>query len=323
MSTPRTALVVGARGGIGGAVARSLLRHGWRVRGLARRPAGDVPGMEWIAGDAMDRAAVVRAAQGVQAVIHAVNPPGYRNWGTLVLPMLDNSMAAALAAGARLVLPGTVYNFGPDAFADPGEDAPQRPLTRKGAIRVEMERRLRDAVPAGLRSLVVRAGDYFGPGAASNWFAQGLVGGRRPVRGLTDPGRPGVGHQWAYLPDVAETIARLLAREDDLDPAARFHLAGHWDADGTEMIAAIRRALGRPSLPVRRFPWWLVSVARPFVPFCREMHEMRYLWRMPLRLTNGKLVRFLGDEPHTPLDVAVAAALGDLKQPLPEQGLCP
>jgi hypothetical protein len=45
-----------------------------------------------------------------------VNPPGYRNWGELVLPMLDNTTAAARSNGARIVLPGTIYNFGPDAF---------------------------------------------------------------------------------------------------------------------------------------------------------------------------------------------------------------
>ena len=82
--------------------------------------------------------------------MHAVNPPGYRNWGTLVLPMLANSIAAARAAGARILLPGTVYNYGPDAWPLLREDAPQHPETRKGAIRVEMERRLEAAAAGGV-----------------------------------------------------------------------------------------------------------------------------------------------------------------------------
>ena len=56
------------------------------------------------------------APQGRSLIVHAVNPPGYRNWATQVLPMIDNTIAAAKAVGARIVLPGTVYNFGPDAF---------------------------------------------------------------------------------------------------------------------------------------------------------------------------------------------------------------
>jgi hypothetical protein len=75
-------------------------------------------------------------------IVHAVNPPGYRNWGQWVLPMLESSISAACASGARILLPGTLYNYGPDAFPVLHEDSPQNPLTRKGKIRAEMERRL-------------------------------------------------------------------------------------------------------------------------------------------------------------------------------------
>ena len=49
---------------------------------------------------------VVAAAAGVSVVVHAANPPGYRNWKGLPLPMLESTIAAAKAAGARIVLPG-------------------------------------------------------------------------------------------------------------------------------------------------------------------------------------------------------------------------
>ncbi len=40
---------------------------------------------------------VVAAAKGVDVIVHAVNPPGYRKWSEVVLPMLDNTIAAAAA----------------------------------------------------------------------------------------------------------------------------------------------------------------------------------------------------------------------------------
>ncbi|MBV8682096.1 MAG: hypothetical protein JO111_04425, partial [Caulobacteraceae bacterium] len=49
----------------------------------------------------------------------------------------------------------------------------------------------------------------------------------------------------------------------------------------------------------------------------RELMEMRYLWRAPITLANGKLVRFLGEEPHTPLDVSLRETLGELTAPAP------
>lgn len=306
----KVALVLGATGGIGGEVARGLRRRGWQVRALHRkadRMAGR-DGLDWVAGDAMVPGSVAAAAAGAELIVHAVNPPGYRNWGELVLPMLDSSIAAARASGARILLPGTVYNYGPDAGLVLDETAPQHPVTRKGAIRAEMERRL---AGSGLPVLVLRAGDFFGPRAGNNWFAQGLVKPGRPVAAIANPGAAGVGHQWAYLPDVAETMLRLV----ETVPATgfqTFHMAGQWDATGREMAEAIRTALGRPDLPVRRFPWRLVRLAAPVVPLFRELVEMRYLWQQPLRLTNAKLEAAIGPEPRTPLVAAVRDTLAGL-----------
>ena len=104
--------------------------------------------------------------------------------------------------------------------------------------RKEMERRLRAAASPDCKVLIVRAGDFFGPSAANNWFSQGLVKPGQLVSTITYPGGPGIGHQWAYLPDVAETIVRLTERSDGLEDFAVLHMQGHWDADDTEMIIA-------------------------------------------------------------------------------------
>jgi nucleoside-diphosphate-sugar epimerase len=315
----RIALIVGATGGIGGESARALLGTGWHVRALhrdaaraARQFAGLGP-VEWVQGDALKPSEVVAAATGAQVIVHAANPPGYRNWKGLALPMLESSIAAAQAAGARLVLPGTVYNFGPAAGPLVSESTAQEPRTRKGAIRVAMEERLKHAARAGVRVLVLRAGDFFGPGASQNsWFSQGLVKPGRPLRSVTYPGQREVGHAWAYLPDLARTLARLLERESELQPFEVFHFGGHWFARGVELAEATRRVAGVPRAPIRRFPWFLIYLLAPFVETFREMLEMRYLWSTPMQLDNRKLVAFLGEEPHTPLDTALRETLSGL-----------
>jgi nucleoside-diphosphate-sugar epimerase len=315
MVSKGTVLVLGATGGIGGEVARQLLDAGWDTRALQRRAARPVEqrnGITWIRGDAMNRDDVMAAANGCSVIVHAVNPPGYRRWSELVLPMLDNTIAAACSVGATIVLPGTIYNFGPDAFPALTEESPQHPVTRKGAIRVEMERRLLAASYNGARVLIVRAGDFFGPQAANNWFSQGLVKPRKPVTAVSYPGSPAVGHQWSYLPDVARTMIELLARRDSLEAFSAFHMAGHWDADGLQMVKSIQRVVARRVGKEPRtsaFPWWLISLASPLVTTFREMREMRYLWREPLRMDNARLIAVLGREPHTSLDQAVEATL--------------
>ncbi|MBU6961351.1 NAD(P)H-binding protein [Pseudomonas sp. CVAP len=308
-------LVLGATGGIGGEVARQLKDAGWEVCALTRhleKAVDQQADITWLRGDALNRQEVIEAAKGCSVIVHAVNPPGYRRWPELVLPMLDNTIAAAVVEGATIVLPGTVYNFGPDAFPVLHESSPQQPLTRKGAIRVEMEQRLRKAADNGARALIVRAGDFFGPRAGSNWFSLGLIKPGRPVKAVSYPGEQGVAHQWAYLPDVARTMVELLERRTALQVFERFHMAGHLDTDGTRMSRAIQRVVYRHTgmePRVTAFPWWLLTLASPFVVTFREMLEMRYLWRTPVQMDNARLIEVLGREPHTPLDEAVEAAL--------------
>jgi nucleoside-diphosphate-sugar epimerase len=317
-SAPRTALVIGATGSFGLHAAEALIKHGWRVRALARDPAasaarvGQRTPIEWVKGDALDQGSVVAAARGVQLVVHAANPPRYRNWKGTVLPMADNALAAATAAGARLVMPGSVYNFAPDGGERIGEDAPQAPVTRKGAIRVELERRLRRATEQGAKVLVLRAGDFFGPAApnsALGWLTQ-TSGGR--VTSVFAPGPADVGHDFAYMPDLGETLARLLDAEDRLADFEMFHFRGHWLARSAELGESIRRVTGRPKLPIHGFPWAVLWLAAPFNETFRELLEMRYLWQKPIGLDDAKLVRFLGEVPYTPLDTAMRATLADM-----------
>jgi nucleoside-diphosphate-sugar epimerase len=305
----KLALIVGVTGGVGSEVAKALLAHGWSVRGLVREPGQakrrfpELAAIEWYAGDALNAADVLNAARDAAVIFHGANPPRYRNWRGLAIPMLANAIAAAQAVEARLILPGNLYNFGAGTPAHLREDTPQRPSTRKGRIRVEMEGML-----GPVRSLVIRAGDFFGPHAPGSWLSNGMVTPGRELTAITDLGTEGVGHSWAYLPDLAEAIARLADIEQQLAAHEVVHFRGHWLTDGGEMITAIRRAVGR-QLPIKRFPWWLLGVSSPFVALSREVSEMRYLWQRPFALDNTKLVSLIGEEPHTPLDEAVKTTL--------------
>jgi nucleoside-diphosphate-sugar epimerase len=255
----------------------------------------------------MNQGDVVEAARGTEVIVHAANPPNYRNWRGLALPMLDNTIAAAKAHNARIVLPANIYNFGKGSATRVRENAPQVPTSRKGQVRVEMELKLQKASVYGVRSLVVRAGDFFGPGAANSWLTRGMV--RAGSRRVFYPGPRDIGHTWAYLPDLAETIARLVEAERPMSAYEVFHFHGHWFERGVEMAEQVCRLKGLNARAIKSFPWWAVRLGAPFVNVLREMLEMRYLWEVPLELDNAKLLEYLGTEPHTPIETALAAAL--------------
>lgn len=250
----------------------------------------------------MVEADVVAAAHGCVIVVHGANPPGYKNWAGLQMPMIRSTIAAAQATGARILFPGTVYNYGPDAFPRIDERSPQTPRSRKGAIRVRMEQALREA---GVPVLIVRCGDFFGPRPGNNWLSQGIVRAGRPITSVMAPGPMDVAHAWAYLPDVAETFVRLL--DTDLGDFEVVQMKGH-EITGLELVAGLEAAAGR-RLKVNRLPWLALMLAAPFNGSLREMLEMRYLWDEPVLLDDTALVARLGAEPRTPLVEALRAAL--------------
>lgn len=310
-----TVLMLGANGTIGACLTREFIARGWRVRALVRDAGAAAAAwpasspVEWFQGDAMDRPAVVEAAAGCDTIVHAVSPPTYAGWDRVVLPMISNTIVAARAVGgARIVLPGTIYNFDPARTPLIGDHSPQRPRTAKGSIRVELERRL-EAASAETPVLIVRAGDYLGD-ARSSWFTSSFIRPERLVTRVVNPGRA-VGHSWAYLPDLARAMAMLLEIPDRLKPFERLQFAGLWDEDGAGITRAIRAAVGR-HVPEWGFPWWMMTALSPLNAFAREVREIEPYWRHPVRLDNTRLVSLLGSEPHTPMAEAVARTLWEL-----------
>jgi nucleoside-diphosphate-sugar epimerase len=301
-------LVLGGAGRLGHAAALAFRAAGWQVASLARgsSAAGAAPGTEIIEVDARDRAAVVEAAEGADVVLHALNTP-YADWPTHALAFADTAIAAARRSGAALVFPGNVYNCGPGMPPRLDEATPMRPTSRKGMIREAVEARLREATD--LRCIVLRAGDFFGGTVAGSWLDRIVIRDIGSGR-ITWPGPLDVVHEWAYLPDVAQAVVRLVEARERLAPFAQFGFAGH-AVTGREFAAAISRACGR-GFQVGTMPWWLLRPLGLVVPVFRELSEIAYLWTTPHMIDGTQLTATIGELPHTPLDQAVAASLAAL-----------
>jgi len=304
-----TALVIGISGGFGAHVAEALLNHGWRVRALLRDPAR-LPArlrgrVETVQGDAGDSQSVEAAAHDVAVLVYGVNVP-YPRWEAEALTLLEPSARVAERHGLRLVFPANVYVLDPDRGPLFDEDAPPRPVSRLGEIRAAMEARLARAVDHGARVLMVRAGDFIGRDTPSSWFGMIVRRGRWGYS-VRYPGPPEPIHSWAYLPDLAETVGRLLDEPDTLEALARFHFAGH-RVSAVELVAALGEATGEP-VRLTAMPWLPLRLAAPVVALFRALLSLRYLWQRRMDLDDTRLRARLGERvPHTPL-VAVMAAM--------------
>ena len=313
-----TALVLGARGRFGEAAVRAFSQAGWNVVAQARRGAPDAAtsGVTWLQGDVQDTAALAAAAGAAQVVVHALNP-AYTAWATQAVPLLDASLRVARTLGARLMMPGNVYNFGTAMPAVVHEGTPQQADSRKGRIRVVMEQRLAQAARAGsVQSVVVRAGEFFGSGRGS-WFDRALVKDIHRGR-MTYPGAQDVRIAWAYVPDLAQAFVRVADRGLDdgaLAPFEALHFSGHslsasdWIGQLAPLAHQERWIADDEDIRCGALPWRLIRLGASVVPMWRELVEMQYLWNTPHALSGERLVQLIGAEPRTPLSLAACQAL--------------
>lgn len=168
-------LVTGATGLVGNNVARRLLELGTAVRVLARDSCDPRPleglDLEIVRGDVRDAAAVRRACEGAEAVIHAaglihigwtrleaaraINVEGTRNVAT-----------AAREAGARLVHVSSVDTLGLGTLAQPADE--ETPPTGKipctyVVTKTEADEVVKQALAGGLEALIVHPCFMLGP----------------------------------------------------------------------------------------------------------------------------------------------------------------
>jgi nucleoside-diphosphate-sugar epimerase len=294
-------VVLGA-GQVGPLVAAQLLARGHRVR-VARRTVAPtrVPGVESVAIDVRDPAAVARAAEGASVVYHCVNAL-YDQWPEMLLPMTRGIVDGTARAGARLVALDNLYMYGKTAHMN--EATPPEPVSKKGALRVEAAAYMLGADARGdLPVAIGRAADFFGPQAPLSVLGEHFM--RRVVRGKSAQfwGDVDQLHSYSYTPDVAAGLVAL--------GEAREH--GVWmlpvqPAETTRaVVARFAAALGR-EIRTTRIPTWLLRVAGAVWPIGRELAEMAYQWEQPFVLDDGRFRARFGQGP-TAWDDAVAATV--------------
>ncbi len=106
-------VVLGAGGGIGGALVRTLVDHGIPVRAVSRTGDVAVPvGVERAAADVRDAARLEDVLAGAGVVYHAAQPR-YSRWAAEFPAMTAAIADATTRSAAKLVLADNLYMYGP------------------------------------------------------------------------------------------------------------------------------------------------------------------------------------------------------------------
>ncbi|MDA8586812.1 epimerase [Rhodobacteraceae bacterium] len=283
-----TVLILGATGRFGRHATEAFWNAGWQVRTFDRRTDD-----------------LMQAARGVNVIVNAWNPP-YTAWKRDVPKLTRQVIDAARISDATVIIPGNIYGYGKGAPPIFSADTPQQATNPLALIRIEMEAAYRDA---GVKTIVLRAGDYIDTEASGNWFDM-IITAKLAKGIVVAPGAMDVTHAWAYLPDVARAAVDLAERREALAHFDEVLYPGFTLSlrDVTDLLAAVT---GR-ELTLKPMNWLPLWLAQPVWPLAAKILEMRYLWSMPHQLDGTKFNKVLANFQATEPSVAIAQAIRHL-----------
>lgn len=292
-------------GPVGRATVDLLHARGTPVRVAQRSRPADLPiGVGFTRCDVLDAASVRDAVAGAAQVAVAIGfdytgTVWSRDWPVAMRNLLD----ACAAAGARMVFLDNLYMYGPQT----GPLVETMALSadgRKPAARAAITRMWLDDERVKVAAL--RAPDFYGPGVLLSHIGEtGLaaIARGKAAMFLFNPDQP---HDYAYVPDIGRAMVSLLDA-DDADFDQPWHMPCAPTLSTRRILALGARHAG-VGLKLTTVPQMLLPLIARFVPFVRELHEMRFQWDRPYHVDAAKWrARFWSDV--TPFEQGVAATM--------------
>ncbi|WP_194860563.1 NAD-dependent epimerase/dehydratase family protein [Dietzia sp. SYD-A1] len=295
-STDELHVIVGA-GPVGSALAARLAATGHRIR-LATRSGRSTatPGVDAVAVDASDSAALSAQAAGAAVLYNCANPGPYPVWEEKWPPLAASLLRTAEETGAVLVTASNLYGYG--VVHEPmTRHTPLDPVDHKGALRARMWEDALAAHRAGrVRTAEARSSDYIGPSVPAE---SGLIAryGRATLAGKTavvfaDPDHP---HTWTAIDDVAATL-EALGRDEGAWGSA-WIVPSNAPRTVREVLNDLAEAAGAAPPRVRRVPRPVLRAGGMVVPLLREVNGVLYQFDGPFVADGSETTSTFGVSP--------------------------
>ncbi|WP_246476431.1 NAD(P)H-binding protein [Salicibibacter cibi] len=306
------ALVLGATGGMGHAIIKELTERNIEATAFARSHAklekmfSRHSTVTIHPGDIFTSNDIHAAADGVDLIFHAINIP-YADWEYRLPTMNQNIIAAAKNHSAKLAVADNIYAYGRGDSDKTKETTPKHPHTKKGKIRLQMERLFKESeVPY----LIAHFPDYYGPHAENaplNYTLKSVAANKR----TSFVGNPSIAREHIYTPDGAKAIIELALRDDVYNQ--NWNIPAYDTITGVEIIEIVR-SMADYKKRVSTITKSMIRFLGFFNKQMREFTEMQYLNEDPVILSGKKYEKLIGPVPKTPYSQGIRETMAAYEQ---------
>jgi nucleoside-diphosphate-sugar epimerase len=306
-------VILGATGSLGRAAVNSLIKSNESVKAFVRNKSKaeryfNVASekIKIVSGDASKEKDIVKASEGADNIYYCINIP-YQRWEMEARELLKITISAALKVNARLIFPGNVYVYGLPDYNPVDEKHPWKAHTKKGKIRIEMEKALKIAKEKnGLKYTVIRMPDFYGP-YVINGFYEKIFFNSLEGKTIQWYGDMDIPMEFIYIDDAGEAmVCAALSADSGGD---EFNLPGYSVTTAREFLQEIAGQAGKGSKIKTINSSFIIGLGGLFSPLAREFKEMLYLKQIKLILNGNKFSDAFGSLPATPYKEGIAKTL--------------
>jgi nucleoside-diphosphate-sugar epimerase len=287
--------ILGANGIIGKELTKHLLASQIKLRQAGRNPVKQNPSDELMVTDLLNYDQTQKAVEGSD-VVYLLAGLKYdtkvwqRDWPKVMRHTID----ACKKHQSKLVFFDNVYSYGL-VNGVMTEETPFNPNSKKGEVRARIATMLLDEVKAGnLQGMIVRAADFYGPGALLSLTYSTVTERLKAGKGAQWIGDLKKIHTFTYTPDAGKTVG-ILGNTPSAFNQTWHALTSKEKITGEQYIRIASELLNRP-YSVQGLPKFGVRLLGLFIPVLREFVEMMYQFENDYVFDSSKFEKAFGTE---------------------------
>ncbi len=268
--------ILGANGTIARELSKHLPQYTNQIRQVSRNPKKVNPADELVTADLLNYAQTEKAVAGSE-VVYLLAGLKYdaKTWEQQWPIVMRNTIDACKKNGSKLVFFDNVYAYG-QVNGAMTEETPFNPNSKKGEVRAKIATTLLEEIKQGnLQGMIVRAADFYGPGALLSLTHSTVNERLKAGKGAQWVGDPKKIHTFTYTPDAGKTVA--IAGNTPSAYNQTWHaLTSPEKITGDDYIRMAYEILNKQYKSPQVMSKFGVRLLGLFIPVLREFVEMMY-----------------------------------------------